>query len=345
MGDGIYKLFRFLWTKMHKSVILTKKDRRQWITMDEKKEEKKNRVLKGQIPTSVFFILFGLSLALMPVNTVNILCKVVFGLVLIGAGLYHVFIFVMEKENATILDLFSGVIVMVIGVFLFMNPQIVVKLLTLLLGAFILVDSIWMLRGSLKLKKRIVGTWKAFLAAALLFVALGVLILINPFSQLKVTMQVAGWIFVINGVVDIIFYFLLSHGMKKEIPEKEEKKETDKSYKSYEEAEAEIYEEYPQTEVVSDGAVLEMNSEEDQEKSEEEAGKDVPEAETSEGEASLEENKEIPAEQEKEEKQEIPQEQLQQPEGEPEKKMTEETSETEEEEVPEEEEVLEEWKD
>ena len=44
MGDGIYKLFRFLWTKMHKSVILTKKDRRQGITMDEKKEEKKKSV-------------------------------------------------------------------------------------------------------------------------------------------------------------------------------------------------------------------------------------------------------------------------------------------------------------
>ena len=104
--------------------------------MDEKKEEKKNRVLKGQIPTSVFFILFGLSLALMPVNTVNILCKVVFGLVLIGAGLYHVFIFVMEKENATILDLFSGVIVMVIGVFLFMNPQIVGEAFDFAAGSF-----------------------------------------------------------------------------------------------------------------------------------------------------------------------------------------------------------------
>ena len=204
-------------------------------------EEKKSKILRGQIPTSVFYILFGLCLALMPVETVNVLCKVVFGLVLIGAGVYHILIFVLEKDNSTILDLFSGVIVLVIGIFLFMNPTVVVKLLTLMLGAFILVDSIWMLRGSLKLKKRIVGTWKAFLAAALLFVALGVLILINPFSQLKVTMQVAGWIFVINGVVDIIFYFLLSHGMKKEIPEKEEKKETDKSYKSYEEAEAEIY--------------------------------------------------------------------------------------------------------
>lgn len=42
----------------------------------------------------------------MPVETVNVLCKVVFGLVLIGAGVYHILIFVLEKDNSTILDLF-----------------------------------------------------------------------------------------------------------------------------------------------------------------------------------------------------------------------------------------------
>ena len=71
-------------------------------------EEKKSKILRGQIPTSVFYILFGLCLALMPVETVNVLCKVVFGLVLIGAGVYHILIFVLEKDNSTILDLFSG---------------------------------------------------------------------------------------------------------------------------------------------------------------------------------------------------------------------------------------------
>lgn len=67
-------------------------------------EEKKSKILRGQIPTSVFYILFGLCLALMPVETVNVLCKVVFGLVLIGAGVYHILIFVLEKDNSTILD-------------------------------------------------------------------------------------------------------------------------------------------------------------------------------------------------------------------------------------------------
>ena len=90
-------------------------------------EEKKSKILRGQIPTSVFYILFGLCLALMPVETVNVLCKVVFGLVLIGAGVYHILIFVLEKDNSTILDLFSGVIVLVIGIFLFMNPTVVVN--------------------------------------------------------------------------------------------------------------------------------------------------------------------------------------------------------------------------
>lgn len=199
-------------------------------------EEKKNKIFRGQLPVSVIYILLGLCLALMPVETVNVLCKVVFGLVLIGAGLYHIFLFVFEKENATILDLFSGVIVLVIGVFLFMNPPVVIKLLTLMLGAFILVDSIWMLRGSLKLKKKGLGVWKAFLIESLIFVALGVLILMNPFSELKMTMQVAGWIFVANGGLDIIFYAILQHGLKKEVedvkeedkPEKEPDKETEK---------------------------------------------------------------------------------------------------------------------
>ena len=199
-------------------------------------EDKKMKVLKGQIPVSILYIALGVCLALMPVETVNVLWKVVFGLVLVGAGLYHIVIYVLEKENATSLDLFSGVIVLVIGIFLFMNPTVVVKLLTLMLGAFILVDSIWMLRGSLKLKKRKQGVWKAFLVESLIFIGLGVLILVNPFSEIKMAVQVFGCIFVANGVLDIIFYFLLKHGLKKEIEtegenekKKERKSQTEKS--------------------------------------------------------------------------------------------------------------------
>ena len=42
-------------------------------------EDKKMKVLKGQIPVSILYIALGVCLALMPVETVNVLCKVVFG--------------------------------------------------------------------------------------------------------------------------------------------------------------------------------------------------------------------------------------------------------------------------
>ena len=83
--------------------------------------------LKSEISSSVFYLAFGLCLLLVPDQTVNIICKIVFGLVMIASGIYHIVIYTAEKEKATILDLFTGVIVMVLGIFLFFTPQIVIK--------------------------------------------------------------------------------------------------------------------------------------------------------------------------------------------------------------------------
>ena len=104
--------------------------------------KKISNFLKGEIVSSVFYLAFGLCLILIPDQTVNI-----------AAGVYHIAIYAAEKEKATILDLFTGVIVTVLGIFLFFTPQIVIRILPYLLGAFVLVDSIWKIKGSYRLKK------------------------------------------------------------------------------------------------------------------------------------------------------------------------------------------------
>ena len=176
--------------------------------------EKINNFLKGQIVTSIIYIALGACLAFMPVNTINVICKFVFGILLILVGFYHILIYILEKLNSTILDLFSGGILMVIGIFLFMNPQIVVKLLPILLGTFILVDSIWTLKGSRKLKKRGAGSWKFLLIGSIIFIALGISLVVNPFTMVKYTVIFAGWIFLCNGVIDLIYLILLKKGLK-----------------------------------------------------------------------------------------------------------------------------------
>lgn len=176
--------------------------------------EKINNFLKGQIVTSIIYIALGACLVFMPVSTVNVICKFIFGILLILVGLYHILIYVAEKLNSTIFDLFSGGVLMVLGIFLFMNPQIVVKLLPILLGTFILVDSIWTLKGSLKLKKRGAGSWKFLLIGSIIFIALGISLVVNPFTMVKYTVIFAGWIFLCNGVIDLIYLILLKKGLK-----------------------------------------------------------------------------------------------------------------------------------
>lgn len=178
-------------------------------------KERFKKVVHGEIISFIFYISFGLCLILMPTQTVNVICKVIFGLVLIGVGGYNIWQYAGEKAKSTILDLFSGVIVFVLGAFLFFNPQVVVKLLPFLLAAFILVDSIWTLRGGFRLYKRSRPEWKALIIGGLLFIILGIVLIVDPFVKVTHTVIFAGWVFLANGAVDLVLFFLLKHAMKK----------------------------------------------------------------------------------------------------------------------------------
>lgn len=190
-------------------------------------------ILRGELISSGFYVLLGICLVLMPAQTVNIICKVVFGIVLAAAGLYHLSIYIRGKDSATILDLFTGVIVLVLGGFLFFNPVIVVKLLPLLLGAFVLVDSIWKLKGSFQLKKRKRTEWQVFLFVSLIFIILGGIMMANPFVKTKTTILFDGWVLMVNGAADFIFYFLLKRGLKA-VAEKQEQESEENTEKTEE---------------------------------------------------------------------------------------------------------------
>lgn len=177
--------------------------------------EKINRLLKGEIVSSVFYILLGLCLILIPTQTVDVICKIVFGLILIGVGIYHIYIYIRGKETATIMDLLSGVVVFVLGVFLFMTPSIVIKLLPWMLSAFVLVDSLWKLKGGFLLKKGGHGEWSVLLIGSLVFIALGIVMLFGRFPKIMTLLIFSGWVLVCNGAADIVFFIIMKLGLRK----------------------------------------------------------------------------------------------------------------------------------
>lgn len=187
--------------------------------------EKINNILKGEIISSVFYILLGLCLILIPTQTVDVICKVVFGLILIGAGIYHIYIYIRGKEKATIMDLLSGVVVFVLGVFLFMTPSIVIKLLPWMLSAFVLVDSLWKFKGAFLLKKGGNGAWSVLLIGSLVFIALGIVMLFGRFPKIMTLLIFSGWVLVCDGAADIVFYIIMKLGLRKIAKKAETEKE------------------------------------------------------------------------------------------------------------------------
>ena len=184
--------------------------------------EKITKVLRGQILTSIVYILLGAALAFVPVETVNIICKFVFGIMLMAAGVFHIIMYILERPTTTMFDLFSGVILVVFGIFLFYNPQIIVKVLPTLLGGFVLVDSVWTLRGAIRLKKAGSGAWKWLLLGSLIFIGLGVAMIVNPFTVVRDTVIFCGAIMLANGVLDLIFQLVLFSGIRKAEKRKKE---------------------------------------------------------------------------------------------------------------------------
>lgn len=178
--------------------------------------KKISAVFRGEIVSSIFYIAFGLCLLLIPDATVNIICKIIFGLVMIAAGVYHIGIYAAEKVKATILDLFTGVIVTVLGIYLFFTPQIVIKLLPYLLGAFVLVDSIWKIKGTHRLRKTESELWKVLVIVSLVFLILGAAILVYPFAGVRTMVMFCGGVLVANGAVDLVFLIMLKVILRKE---------------------------------------------------------------------------------------------------------------------------------
>ena len=176
--------------------------------MKMKFKDRLKRLLRGQMPVTILFIVLGLCLVFLPAGTLNILCKVVFGLALVLTGLYHVFLQVFERpgRDVSVPDLYTGVITMVIGLFLFTNSQLVVKLLPWMLGGFVVADCIWMVKGSLRMKKLKVNFYKVLLAGAIIFAVAGCVLIFFPFRQVSTLLLFAGWLFLIKGVSDIFLY-------------------------------------------------------------------------------------------------------------------------------------------
>ena len=96
------------------------------------------------------------------------------------------------------------------GVYVLLNPESFASFLPLVVGIFLLVDSISKLSMAFDLKNASYNNWWQMLIVAFIVLGCGLLLVFNPFEALAVSVQIIGAILIVDAVSNIFTIYSYS---------------------------------------------------------------------------------------------------------------------------------------
>ncbi|MCM1150030.1 MAG: DUF308 domain-containing protein [Butyricicoccus sp.] len=172
---------------------------------------------------SAVFIASGVCLLIWPDISVQVICCVLG----VAAVLYGIVKLLGYFSNdlyrlAFQFDLAVGVLTIVLGALLLIHPRGVIGALPVLLGVFILVESVLRLQTSLDAKHFGMRRWWTMLLLAVGGAALGIAMLLRPFESGRVLVRMMGAALTVDGAEN-----LLAGLYTIKVPRRSERIETD----------------------------------------------------------------------------------------------------------------------
>ena len=121
-----------------------------------------------------------------------------------------------------------GLVVLLIGIWIFVKPQSVLSLIPIVIGVILAVHGVQDLKVAFDTKRNGYTKWWSMLLMAIISLALGIICIVNAFGMVTLTMQIIGIALVYDGISDIWIVYKASK-VAKEM--KEERDALDVEYK------------------------------------------------------------------------------------------------------------------
>jgi len=147
----------------------------------------------------------GLVLAIFPGLASSVVFNAI-GIIGIVIGIVHLVRYFMLDARASLNSngMFVGLMWLVGGILVIALKGFLLSLLPMFFGLILLCGGVAKLQYTLKFKRMGVTRWYLELAATILSIAFGVIILINPFNTALLLMRIIGIALLIEGVQDLI---------------------------------------------------------------------------------------------------------------------------------------------
>ena len=160
------------------------------------------RVKMDAIISALLCLAFGVVLILWPVKVTIAACKLI-GAVIAVLGVVRVISYFMNTKENHGINLPLGLVLTLVGVFIFLRPASIENLLLIGIGVVLFVHGFEDFKYALETKRGSYDNWWVILLLGLLGMALGILCIIDCFGVITVALTVVGVALIYDGLSDL----------------------------------------------------------------------------------------------------------------------------------------------
>jgi len=152
---------------------------------------------------AAILIFVGIFFVAAPSDSLIIVCRVI-GALLLVAGIVALIVYFSGGMIFGSYAFLLGITLSCIGVYFLIRPNVVSNILTIVFGIAVMIDGFIKIQDAVDCARAKVKNWWILLIVSVLTIALGVFILLDPFTSQEALMIYAGVSLIVDGVLDIV---------------------------------------------------------------------------------------------------------------------------------------------
>lgn len=163
------------------------------------------KFFRSSLISSIILMIIGVLLILQSEITI-ITISYLIGTLLIAMGAIAIIKFIKNINNIAReeLDIFYGVVTIILGVIVVYNPEAIASIIPIIIGIGIIINSATKLQYALELRESLNNQWKTTVVISIISAVCGVILICNPFKGAVVIMQIIGGFIVAYSILDIV---------------------------------------------------------------------------------------------------------------------------------------------
>lgn len=163
------------------------------------------------IATAILYLICGIIMLFFPTNVINFACYLI-GIIFIFVALSGIIMY-LKTEIKTAFNSFTLVMSIIFGafgVYVLLNPKIFASFLPIVMGIFLLVDSVSKLSMAFDLKNMSYKNWWQMLIVAFMLLGLSLFLLFRPFEVVEISVRIIGVILIVDTLSNIFTIYSYS---------------------------------------------------------------------------------------------------------------------------------------